>query len=225
MEFRFPVQELFSRTGEQSIILNGLGAPINGGPYAFSLSTESASCGFIVQIEPQSIVYIRGIKTVLLTFDSNLVPNAYQSEDEGGISLTLSSILAQDDIVETRLVNADKGIVTAWDDYYFSQVVVPFSNINNYGVGTNLSAVDTSGKLQIWVSRKDGKDIIPASSGRPPIKVIIQVPGKASNTPVYSGTIAMRYPYFNPWYNIVAALMENFFAKSKWKIGLFKRKD
>lgn len=225
---RFSGSGRFTRIGSQLMILNGSGTPVNAGSFSIPITAGGVSCDFPVTVANNWIVSVRGIFSMGFSFDENMKPYGFSSTDNinSFSCLSLVRATAQSDTVVARLVNARKGIVEPWDNYYNSVLIVSFSNINAYDSATNLNAVDTAGKVQIWIYRKDGKDLVPASGNKPAIRMVIQVPGTFEWSHYsFSGTLGMPYPYLNPWYNVNAAFMENMFASTDWKLQYLIRRD
>lgn len=236
--FYFSGAGTFTVTGIQSVTLAGSGTPAAAGVHGFTVTAGSSTCAFQVTTAPPcescGITVIRGIKRCGINSSSNsaIVPNGLTTSDDfdGTYSLRLD-LINPGVTVRTKLVNADKGTI-GWKDGnpFYSAIAVSFTNVNNYNTAP-FSNPDTTGKLQIWVYRADGRDIIPASNGKPAINKIVQVMGTLSAGDIHatSGMIILGYEnnpwWFFPGWNPNAAYMTGLFAQTEWKLAEFNRRD
>jgi hypothetical protein len=127
-----------------------------------------------------------------------------------------------------KLVNADRGTMTATktvNGFGYTQYEINFSNANYYTDTAQINKPDTTGKLQIWIYRQDGQNILPASGGHPAVKAVIQILGKFPTDPDGVGLIRLLdydftgYPVHPP--AITMQVLQNIFSDARWKIDRF----
>jgi hypothetical protein len=158
--------------------------------------------------------------------DNNGRMDMFASED--GFSTAVRLLVDTSGFIRIRLVNAQLGIVsvkTRVTTFNYTHVEVDFSNINQYTSSSQAGNPDTSGKLQIWIDRADGQNIMAASGTRAVIKRIIQVPGLFPADPKGYGIIRLL-EYDHPKYSVrppaitLKSLLE-IFEKARWKTYQF----
>lgn len=131
-------------------------------------------------------------------------------------------------LVRAKLVNASNGSFTATatvTSFGFTDYNLYFNNVHNYTGNMNLyNNPDTAGKLQIWIYREDGQNLVAAVNGKPAVKRIIQVMGRWANS-APGGDIRL-YSYDHADYPVHRApitnvsQVEDIFSKSKWTFRL-----
>lgn len=121
-------------------------------------------------------------------------------------------------MLRTRLVNADRNAMTVKLVRAYtlaSTYSVSFPNIHAY---TSLYGVpDTAQKLQLWVFRADGKDILPKKGANPAINRIIQVFGTIPANAIGEGELWLQ-DFVRPQAHITWDFLDSTFTHSTWTL-------
>jgi hypothetical protein len=173
------------------------------------------------------VTLMRGSAGASLYYDftSNGELSDYGSHD--GFSTSVELDFDSSALVRTKLVNTHLGTMTATpivNNFGYTKYEINFSNVNHYTNSNQYANPDTAGKLQIWIYREDGQNIIPASGNRPAVKRIIQVPGTYPTMPNSVGLIRLldydhaSYPVHPPV--ITLTTLQNIFTSARWTFVL-----
>lgn len=140
------------------------------------------------------VTLMRGTGGTTLYYDYTSHGELVRYLSQDGFASTVKLNFDSAALVRTKLVNPQTGTMTATpiiSNFGYTRWEITFSNTNSYSNNAQVSNPDTAGKLQIWIYREDGQDIIPASGSRPAVKRIIQVPGKFPTDPAGIGLIRL----------------------------------
>lgn len=174
------------------------------------------------------VTLMRGTSGVSLYYlkDSQGNPTDFLSAD--GYSSAVRMTFDLSTVVRTKLVNAQLGVMTATPrltTFQYTHYEVDFSNVNHYTSDAQVANPDTAGKIQIWIYREDGKNIIPANGNRRPVKTIIQMPGRFPSGLDNFGIIRLLdydhagYPFHPPPITTVQSLSD-IFSNARWRFNL-----
>lgn len=168
---------------------------------------------------PTGITRIEGMQGASLFYTAP--PNhglfSCNTETIEGIYLRLK--LSDTGAIRVKLVNWEQAMTVKLEYAYLTGSVysVSFPNINTYTAASYGKVPDTTGKLQLWVYRSDGKDLVPKQGAQPAINKLIQVMGTLPANIIGQGTITLS-DFIRPQSHITRAFIDSTFMHSRWTL-------